>query len=85
MLVALALPALQLHTSQTGIEGFSSPSVEPFVRLAAAFPGTPDPAVLAIEADDVTTPEVRTAVAELEAEGARDRRDEPADRGRDEP
>ena len=66
VLVALALPALQLHTSQTGIEGFSSPSVEPFVRLAAAFPGTPDPAVLAIEADDVTTPEVRNAVAELE-------------------
>ena len=32
VLVALALPALQLHTSQTGIEGFSSPSVEPFVR-----------------------------------------------------
>jgi uncharacterized membrane protein YdfJ with MMPL/SSD domain len=66
VLVALALPTLQLHTSQTGIEGFSSPSVEPFVRLAAAFPGTPDPAVLAIEADDVTTPQVRTAVAELE-------------------
>ena len=66
VLVALALPALQLHTSQTGIEGFSSPSVEPFVRLAAAFPGTPDPAVLAIEGDDVTTPEVRNAVAELE-------------------
>ena len=56
VLVALALPALQLHTSQTGIEGFSSPSVEPFVRLADAFPGTPDPAVVAIKADDVTTP-----------------------------
>jgi uncharacterized membrane protein YdfJ with MMPL/SSD domain len=66
VLVTLALPALQLHTSQTGIEGFSSPSVEPFVRLAAAFPGTPDPAVLAIEAGDVTTPEVRNAVDELE-------------------
>jgi len=66
VLVALALPALQLHTTQTGIEGFSSPSVEPFVRLAAAFPGTPDPAVVAIEADDVTTPELRRAVTELE-------------------
>jgi RND superfamily putative drug exporter len=66
VLVALALPALQLHTTQTGIEGFSSPSVEPFVRLAAAFPGTPDPAVVAIEAEDVTTPEIRRAVTELE-------------------
>jgi RND superfamily putative drug exporter len=65
VLVALAVPALQLHTSQTGIEGFRSPSVEPFKRLAAAFPGSPDPAVLAIEADDVTSPNVRDAVAEL--------------------
>jgi RND superfamily putative drug exporter len=66
VLVALAVPALQLHTTQTGIEGFSSPSVKPFERLAAAFPGTPDPAVVAIEADDVTKPEIRHAVAELE-------------------
>ena len=66
VLVALAVPALQLHTTQTGIEGFSSPSVKPFERLAAAFPGSPDPAVLAIEADDVTTPEIRRAVTELE-------------------
>jgi uncharacterized membrane protein YdfJ with MMPL/SSD domain len=66
VLVALALPALQLHTSQTGIEGFRSPAVEPFKRLTAAFPGAPEPAVLAVEADDVTSPAVRGAVAELE-------------------
>ncbi len=66
VLVALALPALQLHTSQTGIEGIRSPAVEPFERLMDAFPGSPDPAVLAIEADDVTTPAVRNAVEELE-------------------
>jgi uncharacterized membrane protein YdfJ with MMPL/SSD domain len=66
VLVALALPALQLHTSQTGIEGFRSPAVEPFKRLTAAFPGAPEPAVLAVEADDVTTPAVRDAVADLE-------------------
>ena len=66
VLVALALPALQLHTSQTGIEGFRSPAVEPFKRLTAAFPGAPEPAVLAVEADDVTTPAIRGAVAELE-------------------
>ena len=44
VLVALALPTLQLHTSQTGIEGITSPAVEPFVRLMDAFPGTPEPA-----------------------------------------
>ena len=56
VLVALALPTLQLHTSQTGIEGITSPAVEPFERLIEAFPGTPDPAVVAIEADDVKAP-----------------------------
>ncbi len=66
VLVALALPTLQLHTSQTGIEGITSPAVEPFVRLMDAFPGTPEPAMVAIKAENVKTPAVREAVAELE-------------------
>ncbi len=66
VLVALALPTLQLHTSQTGIEGITSPAVEPFVRLMDAFPGTPEPATVAIKAENVKTPAVREAVAELE-------------------
>jgi RND superfamily putative drug exporter len=66
LLVALALPTLQLHTTQTGIEGITTPAVEPFSKLVDAFPGTPDPAVVAIKADDVKTPEIREAVAELE-------------------
>ena len=65
ILLALAFPALKLHTAQTGIEGFTSPSVAPFAKLLDAFPGTPDPAVVAIKADDTTTPEIRGAVAEL--------------------
>ncbi len=66
LLVGLALPTLSLHTTQTGIEGITTPAVDPFSRLIDAFPGTPDPAVVAIKADDVKTPEVREAVAELE-------------------
>jgi RND superfamily putative drug exporter len=66
ILVALALPTLQLHTAQTGIEGFSSPSVAPFAKVIDAFPGSPEPAVVAIRADDTTTPAVRNAVAELQ-------------------
>ena len=53
MLVALAVPTLSLHTAQTGIEGISSPAVEPFEQIIDAFPGTPEPAVVAIKADDV--------------------------------
>jgi uncharacterized membrane protein YdfJ with MMPL/SSD domain len=66
ILIALALPTLQLHTAQTGVEGFTSSSVEPYKKLIAAFPGTPDPAVVAIAGDDVRTTEVRHAIADLE-------------------
>ena len=53
MLVALAIPTLCLHTAQTGIEGISSPAVEPIARIIDAFPGTPEPAVVAIKTEDV--------------------------------
>jgi RND superfamily putative drug exporter len=66
ILIALALPTLQLHTAQTGVEGITSPSVEPYKKLIDAFPGTPEPAVVAISADDIRTPEVRHALADLE-------------------
>jgi uncharacterized membrane protein YdfJ with MMPL/SSD domain len=66
LLLALALPTLQLHTAQTGIEGISSPAVEPFERLMDAFPGTPDPAVVAVEAENARSAAVTDAVAELE-------------------
>ena len=66
ILLALALPTLQLHTTQTGVEGFTSPVVAPIEHVIDAFPGTPEPAVVAVKADDVNAPAVREAVAELE-------------------
>jgi RND superfamily putative drug exporter len=66
VLLALAVPALSLQTSQTGLEGFTSPAVEPFQRLSDAFPGSPSPAVVAIKADDVNAPQVKAAIADLE-------------------
>jgi uncharacterized membrane protein YdfJ with MMPL/SSD domain len=66
ILIALALPTLKLHTAQTGIEGFTSPAVEPYKKLIDAFPGTPEPAVVAIKGDDVRSVEVRHAIADLE-------------------
>ena len=66
VLLVLAMPALTLHTVETGIDGISTPVVEPFVRVMDAFPGTPEPAVVAITADDVNAAPVRAAIAELE-------------------
>jgi uncharacterized membrane protein YdfJ with MMPL/SSD domain len=65
LLLALAAPTLKLHTAQTGIEGITSPSVEPIAHVIEAFPGTPEPAVLAIQADSVKTPEIQDAIVEL--------------------
>ena len=66
VLLALALPTLQLHTAQTGIEGITTPAVEPYQRLIDAFPGTPEPATVAISTADADRPAVRNAIAELE-------------------
>ncbi len=68
ILVALALPTLQLHTAQTGVEGFSSPAIVPYERIMDAFPGSPEPAVVAIRADDTTSPAVREAIPDLRRE-----------------
>ena len=65
LLLALAVPTLSLHTSQTGMEGIASPAIEPFKRVIKAFPGTPEPALVAVKADDVNSPEVQAAIAEL--------------------
>ena len=66
VLVALAIPTLFLHTAQTGIEGICSPAIEPFARLIDAFPGTPEPAVVAIKtAGRQRSPATRAAIADL--------------------
>ncbi len=65
VLVALALPTLQLHPTQTGMEGITTPVVEPFKHLIKAFPGKGDPAAVAIKADDVNAAPVQKAIADL--------------------
>ena len=68
LLLAMAAPTLVLHTSQTGIEGFTSPVVEPFKQLVDAFPGTPEPAVVAIKAEDANSPALQAAIADLKTQ-----------------
>src|SRR5436190_2390741 len=68
VLLVLAVPVLSLHTTQTGVEGITSPAVKPIARIIDAFPGTPDPAVVAIKADDVNAAPVRAAISDLKRE-----------------
>ena len=67
VLVALAIPALSLHTAISGFDALpkSLKEVQSFNKVRDAFPGGADPAVVAIRAD-ASDPKVQAAVAELE-------------------
>ncbi|MFN0154968.1 MAG: MMPL family transporter [Gaiella sp.] len=66
VLVALALPALNLHTSISGFDALpkSLPEVQSLNRVEAAFPGGATPAVVAIKGD-AQSPPLRAAIGEL--------------------
>ena len=68
LVVALAIPALGLHTSLPGLQGLPSglPIVKTLNRIETAFPGGPLPAYLVIQGDNVTSPQVQTAIHSLE-------------------
>jgi uncharacterized membrane protein YdfJ with MMPL/SSD domain len=65
VLLALAAPAVTLNTTTTGMDDISIPEIVPVQNLQKAFPGGDEPAVVAIQANDVTSAPVRQAVAEL--------------------
>ena len=66
VLVALALPALNLHTAITGLDGLpkSLKEMQSYNRVNDAFPGGATPAVVAI-AGDASDPALQAAVGEL--------------------
>jgi uncharacterized membrane protein YdfJ with MMPL/SSD domain len=68
VLVALAIPALSLHTSQSGFDALpkSMKEVQSLNKVQDAFPGGATPAVVAIEGD-ASDPRVQAAVADLKA------------------
>ncbi|MGH2839339.1 MAG: MMPL family transporter [Solirubrobacteraceae bacterium] len=70
LLLVLAFPALSLKTGVPGTDTLprSLPVMQTFDRIEAAFPGAPLPAIIAVEADDVTAPAVREAIAKLRAD-----------------
>ncbi|HEY7538163.1 MAG TPA: MMPL family transporter [Gaiellaceae bacterium] len=68
LLVALAVPALQLRMIQPGPETFprSLPVMQTYDRMQQAFPGTALPATVVVKAPDVTAPAVREAIDQFE-------------------
>jgi RND superfamily putative drug exporter len=68
LLVALAVPALQLRTVQPGIETFPQdlPAIQTYNRIQAAFPGSEIPASVVVKAADVNAPRVQEAIGQLE-------------------
>jgi uncharacterized membrane protein YdfJ with MMPL/SSD domain len=65
LLVAMTIPALSLNTVQTGLDDISISAIQPYKAVVDAFPGGPDPAVVAVKAKDVRAEPVRNAIAEL--------------------
>jgi RND superfamily putative drug exporter len=68
LLLSIAAPALTLHTAEPGIDTYPQELevLKTYNRLQTAFPGTEIPANVVVKAADVTSPEVRNAIAELE-------------------
>ena len=67
VLVLLALPAFGMHTAFPGISSLPRdiPIMQTYDKIQAAFPGGPLPAVVAVEADDVTSPQFEAALADF--------------------
>jgi uncharacterized membrane protein YdfJ with MMPL/SSD domain len=72
LMVALAIPALGLHTINAGLSGLprSLPIMQTYDRIEAAFPGGAEPAVVVVEADDVRAPAVQAGIEALKAKAA---------------
>jgi uncharacterized membrane protein YdfJ with MMPL/SSD domain len=68
LLVALAIPAFSMHTVTTGTKDLPRKLavMKVYDRMQKAFPGGQIPADVVIHAPDVTAPEVRSAIADLE-------------------
>jgi uncharacterized membrane protein YdfJ with MMPL/SSD domain len=68
VLVALAVPALQLRTVQPGIDTYpqSLDAIQTYNRIDAAFPGSEIPAEVVVQAPDVAAPEVQEQIAALQ-------------------
>jgi uncharacterized membrane protein YdfJ with MMPL/SSD domain len=67
LLLAAAVPALGMHTVNPGLVGIPQnlPIMQTYNRIQQAFPGGPIPALVVVEAKDVTTPAVKNGIARM--------------------
>ena len=72
LLVALAVPALGMETSLGGTEDFSRdlPVMQTYDKIQAAFPSEGSMEMVVVQADDVTSPAVVSAIDSLETKAA---------------
>ena len=69
VLVVLALPALGMHTKQTGLDDISRkafPVLKTYDHIQESFPSENSPAVVVIQAPDVRSAQVQAGIAKLE-------------------
>jgi uncharacterized membrane protein YdfJ with MMPL/SSD domain len=64
ILVALSIPALGMQTANAGTSSLPRDLevMKVYDRIQAAFPGGPVPAIVAVQADDVTKPEIEAGI-----------------------
>jgi len=67
LLVVLALPVFNMHTVLTGTDDLPRKLavMKTYDRMQAAFPGGQIPAVVVVQADDVTSPQIASATRQL--------------------
>ena len=68
LMLALAAPALHMHTGQPGNDTLPQnlKSVQTFNKINAAFPGREVGATVMVKTDDVNRPDVKAAIADLQ-------------------
>ncbi|HZN22380.1 MAG TPA: MMPL family transporter [Gaiellaceae bacterium] len=66
LLIALAIPAIQLRTAQPSFDTFPQNLLTTYNRLKEAFPGTEISAAVVVKAPNVEAPEVQEAIGQLE-------------------
>jgi uncharacterized membrane protein YdfJ with MMPL/SSD domain len=64
ILIALAIPALSMHTINPGVAGLPRDLkvMQTYDRIQAAFPGGPLPATVVVRADDVTDAKIQNEI-----------------------
>jgi RND superfamily putative drug exporter len=65
LLVAIAVPAVQLQTAQPSIDTYPQKLLGTYNRIKAAYPGEENASIVVVKAPNVEAPAVRQAVGEL--------------------